>query len=282
MSAPRPFRLRTPHGPTLDGLVDAPDGVAGPRPVVVVCHGFKGFMEWGFFPALAALLAARGLLAVRFDFSGSGMRPGEDRVSDPAAFRDDTISRQLADLLAVVAGLEEIAGERADLGKLGLFGHSRGGAVALLAAAHPGLARRVGALVTWSAIARLDRWSAAEKAAWRRRGTLPVVNSRTGQELALGTGVLDDLEAHGEALDLAAAAGRRTAPWRIVHGDDDESVPVAEAEALAAAAAPPCELLRIPDADHTYRARHPFAGPTPQLVAALNATQGWFLRHLRG
>ncbi|HEX2251699.1 MAG TPA: alpha/beta hydrolase, partial [Thermoanaerobaculia bacterium] len=165
---------------------------------------------------------------------------------------------------------------------VGLFGHSRGGAVALLAAAHPELADvPVRALVTWAAIARVDRWSDEEKEAWRRDGSLPVVNSRTGQVLPLGIDLLRDVETHRTELDLAAAARRRRAPWLIVHGSDDTSVGAEEGERLAAAASDPKELLLVEGADHTFGAKQPWVGPTPQLIAAMNATQTWFRRHLR-
>jgi len=38
--------------------------------------------------------------------------------------------------------------------------------------------------------------------------------------------------------------------------------------------------ILIPGANHTFGARHPFAGPTPQLIQAMNATQGWLRRYL--
>lgn len=281
MSERRAFQHPGPEGRLLDGFLDLPEEPRpGPCPVIVVCHGFKGFMEWGFFPHLAELLADRGFVVVRFNFSGAGVRPGEDRVSDVAAFRADTYSRELAELGSVLAGLGEITGGRCDGRRLGLFGHSRGGAIALLAAAHPEIGGEVEALVTWAAIARLDRWSDEEKARWRREGQLVVTNSRTGQELPLGRELLDDVERHGPALDPVAAARRRTAPWLVVHGSDDESVPGREGERLAEAAGDPKELLLVDGAGHTFGARHPFDHPTPHLIQAMNATQRWFRRHL--
>jgi dienelactone hydrolase len=287
MATTTPFTLSAPSGAILDGLVDLPDPQRHPgaRPAVVICHGFKGFMEWGFFPHVGTLLAERGFVAVRFNLSGSGMRPGGDRVDDPEAFRANTHSREVEDLLtifeATAATGSEIAAGRVDLARIGLFGHSRGGGNAVLAAARE--PDRVKALVTWASVADFDRYSSDQKDAWRGDGELPVVNARTGQQLALGLGLLEDLEAHRADLDIQAAAGGRKAPWLIVHGGRDESVPAAEGERLAEVskrAAPPAELLLIPEADHTFGSRHPFAGPSPSLIQALNATQGWFRRHL--
>ena len=279
MSQTVPFILHTGATP-LHGLVDLPDA-PGERPTVVICHGFKGFMEWGFFPYLAHLLAERGFVAVRFNLSGTGMRPGDELVTDPEAFRENTYSRELADLLAVLEATgETIAPGRVDRGRLGLFGHSRGGGGALLASARPPWRERVRALVTWAAISDVDRFTAEQKEEWRRHGELPAVNSRTGQRLALGLGLLTDVEERRAELDLLAAAGTRRAPWLIVHGADDESVPADEGRRLAERAAGEKELLVIPGASHTFGSRHPFAGPTPQLVQALNATQRWYRSHL--
>jgi pimeloyl-ACP methyl ester carboxylesterase len=275
MSTTAPFTL----GP-LHGLVDLPEE-PGERPTIVLCHGFKGFMEWGFFPYLAELLADRGFVVVRFNVAGAGMVPGEDVVSDPGAFKANTHGREMADLLAVLdATGGSIAPGRVDRGRLGLFGHSRGGGNAILAAGREPWRGRVRALVTWAAVATFDRYSPGQKAAWRRDGELPVVNARTGQKLALGAELLEELDR--EDLDVPAAARSVRAPWLIVHGEEDESVAVADADRLAAASSGSRELLRIPGANHRFGARRPFVGPTPHLIQAMNATQRWFRRHLSG
>lgn len=265
---------------TLWGRVTAPDDGAA-HPAVVVCHGFKGFLEWGFFPPLAELLANRGFTVVRFNFRGSGMAPGDELVTDLEAFRDATFTGDLEDLLAVLRSLrDDVAPGLVAEGPVGLLGHSRGGGAALLAAAHDETMDRVGALVTWAAVSTFHRFPEEARDDWRRKGTVTIVNGRTGQELPLGLTVLEDLERHRGGLDLVAAAGRREAPWLLVHGEEDETVPIAEAELLTRAAADPVTLERLPGSGHTFDAQHPFAGPTPALVTAFNATQTWFRRHL--
>jgi uncharacterized protein len=281
VSAPQPFTLTRPEGGVLHGLVDFP-AAPGPRPAVVICHGFKGFMEWAFFPSLASLLAERGFVAIRFNLSGTGMQPGDERVTDPQAFRANTHSAELGDLLRVLAATgTEIAPDRVDRERLALVGHSRGGGAAVLAAALEPWRGRCRALVTWAAISTVDRYSADDKRRARDTGELPVVNTRTGQRLALGPQYFADVERNAATtLNILAAAARVTAPWLIVHGADDETVPPAEAATLAQHATGPHDLLLVTGGNHTFGARHPFAGPTPALIQALNATQTWLRRHV--
>lgn len=268
------------------GVAQWPDKPAcGPDcwPTVVICHGFKGFMEWGFFPPLAELLVERGFTVIRFNYSGSGMGPGEELVTDTEAFRSNTFSLELIETLRVLqAAGTEIAPDRVDPERIALLGHSRGGGASLLAAAHPDWRDRLKALVTWAGVGTFHRWDAATREVWHQKGGLPIKNARTGQDLELGIELLADLEHQGSVLDLERAASKRKAPWLIVHGAGDETVAAAEAESLERAAADPRELLMIDGGGHTFGAVHPFAGPTRELIQAMNATQVWLRRHLCG
>lgn len=280
MSAPQRFTLTTTAGAVLQGLLNLPAS-GGPAPAIVAAHGFKGFMEWGFFPYFADLLSDRGFAVVRFNFSSAGMRPGDELVTDREAFRRGTVGENLAELTAVLEAVADggIAPGAIDPARISLFGHSRGGGAALLAAAQPAWRDRIRALVTWASVGTFDRLTEEQLADYRRRGEFEILNVRTGQRLMLGLEILDDLEAHRAERDLTAAAARRTAPWLIVHGDRDETVPHAEAEALDRAAGGSHRLLIISGGDHGLGGRHPFPGPRPELIQALNATQSWFREH---
>jgi dienelactone hydrolase len=246
-----------------------------PRPAVVVLHGFKGFKDWGMFPPLADRLARAGFSAVSLNVSGAGV-DDEGAFSFPERFGRNTFSAELGDLgLAIDALAAGALGVPAPT-SIGLLGHSRGGGVAILRAADDA---RVRALVTWASIATVRRWGPDVVAAWRTTGRQDVVNARTGEVLPLYTEVLDDIDAHAARLDIEAAAARVAAPWLIVHGTADEAVPVAEADRLAAAQ-PGAVLERIDGAGHTFGARHPWAGSTPELDRAMTRSVTWFATHL--
>lgn len=280
------FIIESSAGQELHGVVHLPQR-GGPCPTVVICHGFKGFMEWGFFPPLANLLAERGMTAIRFNFSGAGMKPGDNLVTDTEAFRLATLSRDRDDLLDVLAALErgELAAGRADISRLGIIGHSRGGNTAVLTAAHANWRQRLRALVTWASVGSYpDLYPEALKDEWRQNGHLNVKNARTGQELPVDASVLIEMETHKSELTALGQAPHVEAPWLIVHGTDDPGVPVEQARQLNEAATHEQEhmrlLLEIQDGGHTFGAVHPFQGPTPHLIEAMNATQLWLKRWL--
>ncbi len=245
-----------------------------PRPAVLVLHGFKGFKDWGMFPAAAQRLARAGFTAVTLNLSGSGVDEHGD-FAYPERFGHNTYSAEQHDVQVAITALARGELGLAATAGFGLIGHSRGGGTAILAAADDA---RVRALVTWAAIAEVHRWP-GQGAEWRRAGKLEIVNSRTGQVLPLYPDVLDDVERNQAVLDLPAAAERVRVPWLILHGTADESVRVEEAHLLASHA-PEARLLLLEGAGHTFGAVHPFAGMTPELAQALDETVKWMGRHL--
>ena len=254
------------------------DGGSARRPVVVVCHGFKGFKNWGFFPWLGERLAAAGFLSVSFNFSGCGVGADLFEFTELDRFAADTITRQIDDLGTVLDGVTSgaLGCGVADPRRIAVLGHSRGGGVAVLRARED---RRVGAVVTWAGVAKGLRWPAEERREWRARGFAEFPNARTGQMMRVDVTLLDDLETNAGRFDILRAASESRAPFLIVHGDADLSVPATEASALyGAAPAGRAELLLLPGAGHTFGAEHPWKGPTPALERALEHTIAWLER----
>lgn len=266
------FVLHRPGGLAIRG--ETVTVSADPQRTVVICHGFKGFSHWGFFPHLAGEIAAAGMRAISFDFSGSGIGEDRETFTDHEAFGKNTFTQELADLDAVI---EEARRREWITRPYGLFGHSRGGGVAIL---HAAVNPRVKALATWSAISHVTRWTPSDVITWRERGFVDIVNARTGQVMKLGTRILDDVEAHsGSTLDIAAAAGRIHVPWLILHGSEDETVPRAEGERLHDLSSR-TSTLRIIETDHGFGAKHPLTGVPEGLSAAVRETREFFEKHL--
>ncbi len=267
----------------LFGSLHLPPDERRPTGAVLIVHGFKGFKDWGFFPTIAESLAAGGLVALRFNLSGCGIREEGDRFDDPERFETNTYSQELADISDAWDHLGRV-GEAAYGRRLpgGLLGHSRGGATSIVYAAER---RDVRALVTWSAIARLDRYGPEAVAAWKRGEAVPIVNARTSQTFHLRSGFWDDIERNRERYDLIARAAEVDADWLIVHGEADETVPVQEATDLLIASRggrgkEMTRLERVPLTGHTFGATHPFAGSTRALDMALRWTVDWFSKRL--
>lgn len=275
MSTPSLTRHRLP-GALGEILIDVRTGDrSAPRPAVLVIPGFKGFKDWGMFPPFAERLARAGFTAVTCNLSGSGVDDSGEFVW-PGRFGANTYSHELGDIRTVVDAMTggELGFPAVD--SLGLVGHSRGGGMAILTTAGDA---RIGRLVTWAAIATVDRWSDEAKESWRRRGSVNIHNSRTGQDFPLGTEVLDDIEQHAHgSLDIPAAAARIRVPWLIIHGEEDETVDPADARVLHTASGGRAELLPIPATGHTFGAAHPWKGITPALDQVYQATVRWLSR----
>ena len=245
---------------------------------VVVCHGFKGFKDWGFFPHAARHLADRlGCPAVTFNFTGSGVGADLENFTEREAFARNTFSKELEDLTAVLAGLG--GGELGEVsfdpvGRLGVLGHSRGGVAAILAGELPS----VRAVVTWAAIASAERYASMFVGLGPDEPAL-VKNARTGDVLPLHRDVVEDLRAHPDRFDLAASLRRSEIPLLVVHGTGDTSVPPDDGRRLAAASHR-ARLALIEGAGHTFETGHPFEGPSPELERALELTMSHFDTHV--
>src|SRR5258705_8891027 len=125
-TSPEAFEIPCKDGLAIRGEVYPPASSLG---TVILCHGFKGFAHWGFFPYLGRTLAENGLTAITFDFSGSGIGRDRESFTEADAFAGNTLSREQEDL----ENLVDYARRRKLIeGKFGLFGHSRGGGTAIL------------------------------------------------------------------------------------------------------------------------------------------------------
>lgn len=274
-----PFQLPNTHHDLIRGDVHLPEHSDG-APVLIICHGFKGFKDWGGFPRAADFFAGEGFVTVRFNFSLNGVEDDFMEFTALDRFARNTISRELEDVRTLVDALIDgtLLPPGCDVSRLGLIGHSLGGGVAIV---HANEDERVSAITTWAAVADFMRWGEKTRSLWREKGTLDIENARTGQTMPINLTMLGDLEAHAERFSIPAAAARLHRPLLIIHGEQDVSVPIEEARRISAAADPAHTVLHeLPNSDHTFGVRHPFEGETAAFRRVLELSSEYFRRVL--
>jgi dienelactone hydrolase len=275
-----PFTLAHPVDPgrVIRGRVDAPVD-AGPHkryPHVIIVHGFKGFMNWGFFPELGARLAAAGYAGVFFNTSSSGIGEDLENFTEVEAFERCTYSKDLEDIERVRAEVSAGAFAGVDPERAAILGHSRGGGEALIHAAEAG---DLECVITWAAIPAASRFDEAVIARWRAEGYLEIANARTGQVFHVRLDGLDDYEANEARFDIVAATGRLEAPTLLVHGTEDEAVEYEALGLLAAARGAGATTLSVEGAGHTFGIRHPMTATDTAFEEVWSRTRAFLDEH---
>lgn len=240
------------RGQTLKGILHRP--ATNPvRAAVILCHGMESSKESEKLAALSGRLAEKGMLALRFDFSCTGESSGK--------FEEITYSGEVEDLRAAFDLMLQYRPQ-----KIGIFGSSMGGTVALLFAAEE---PRVSALVTVAAPFHPEKITdkllkATEVQNWRSSGFVMYHGRR------INVSLLDDLE----KIHVPDAARKISCPVLIIHGDADDTVPVGDAYELYAQLPGPKKIRIHKGADHR------FSDPAA-LERALDESLDWMSRHLQ-
>lgn len=244
-------------------------------PTLVICHGFKGFKNWGFFPYAAESLAKKGFTVISFNFSMNGVGEELFHFTEMDKFARNTFSREQEDLALLFHSLRERSlplTEAIDPNRLGLIGHSRGGGNSLLYAFEDTAIRSV---VTWNGISDVDFFPPDLKKQMQIHGAALIPNARTGQQMPIQKEVLDDIEANHSRFNILERLASFTRPLLIIQGEADQPRLVEGAHKMAETA-PKATLQILKGADHTFGAVHPFQGTTPDLEEALQQTASFF------
>jgi pimeloyl-ACP methyl ester carboxylesterase len=224
--------------------------------VILFCHGFKGFKDWGAWHLVAAFFANKGYTFIKFNFSHNGI--GSEQLSEFTRldlFRENNYSKEMTDVARVLSWIEQESDLLYD--ELAIIGHSRGGGIALLSAFEN---KGIHKVVTWASIAQFDRFGTdAEKALWRETGSKNFYNARTQQDMKIGYQFLEDYEQNKERLNIEKAVSGLQKPQLIIHGKNDEAVGFSGAQRLQKWN-PMAELFLLENANHVFGAQHPFEG----------------------
>ena len=235
-----------------------PDGQ--PKPVIIFTHGFKGFKDWGHFNLLARYFAERGFAFIKFNFAYNGTSVENDTdMHDLEAFGNNNFSLELDDMQALIDLLHDPIGpitqNELDINRIYLIGHSRGGGAVILKAAEDS---RVKAVATWAAVSDYDqRWTKEQMHQWKQDGVQWIINSRTGQQMPLYYQMVEDYYQNRHRLDIPVVIKKMQQPLLIVHGGQDETVPVQMAHALRNWKSD-AEMHILQEANHSFGGSHPF------------------------
>jgi len=239
------------------------------KPVVIICHGFKGFKDWGMFPRAATYLADQGFAVITFNFSGNGIGEDLETFTELEAFGHNTYAQEQEDLAFLVGKVKEgeVPGhEQMDPSNIALIGHSKGGAAVIIyAASHP---EDINAVITWNGIANVDIFGEEVRKQIRENGVGYVENARTKQKMPIYPVVIEDIDTHKEEYDIPARVSELKQPLLLVQARNDIERIVNGASTLIKHVKNG-RLVWINDAGHTFNTTHPYKEDTPAFTGAL-------------
>ena len=216
--------IKNGHGERLDYAFH--EGERGAKNIVVLGHGVTGNKDRPFIVALAEGLAAVGIPALRFSFSGNGTSEGR--------FIHSTISKEVDDLCVVLDRLKDYA--------ICYVGHSMGGAVGVLRASEDS---RIQLLVSLAGMVHTKAF------AQREFGDVTPDEGFMWDEpdCPLSQVYMDDLTQINTVVDRAPQI---TVPWLLVHGDEDDVVPIEDSHDILERVDGQAQLITLEGASHVF------------------------------
>lgn len=224
---------------------------------VILCHGFPSDKNSRTNRRLTDLLIPQSIATLRFDWYGMG-----DSPEPLSQLRIKKCEEQLD------AGVRFLT-ERS-MQALGLIGSSFGGFMAILSAPRYPLLQALGLkcpVVDFSEVLRLELGADAMDQ-WKRTDHIPDVfgsNRPTPLPYAFFEECLTYNGYH--------SASRIQAPTLIVHGDQDEIIPVHQIDRLLTSLSVPKDFRPIPGANHQFGRPEDFRLMTTHLAK-------WMIAHL--
>jgi alpha-beta hydrolase superfamily lysophospholipase len=239
---------------------------------LVICHGFKGFKDWGMFPYVAKQLSDH-YDVITFNFSHNGIGDDLLEFTELEKFAANTYTRELEDLHTLIQHIRggslpttyEIRNQ-----PIFLLGHSKGAGVSLIYSFdYPDLIQGV---ISWNGIVNLDLFSVEEKHEMRSKGRAYVYNARTKQQMPLNLELLEDLQVRQANYHIIERVKSAITPIVLIQGTED-GVWLREGSAKLIEANAAIDWIQIPGGNHTFNSVHPFQGTTNPLEEAIRQTK---------
>lgn len=247
-------------------------------PIVIFCHGYKGYKDWGAWNYVAEEFAKKGFFFLKFNFSHNGGT--EDNLidfPDLESFGKNTYSQEVRDLRQVIEFItsNNLWDHKLDTNRIYVIGHSRGGAITMLEGMRNDKVKKI---ATWAAIASIeDRFPKGEELEkWKKEGVRTVVNGRTKQQMPHYISFYEDFLEHQEELNIQKALEENNKRQLIIHGTEDEAVSIKNAELLHEWNRN--SVLKTYKTGHTFGSKHPWTdcGMPLELMQAVENTIEFF------
>jgi pimeloyl-ACP methyl ester carboxylesterase len=229
------------------------------QPVVIFCHGYKGFKDWGAWNIMANKFAKAGLCFVKFNFSHNGgtIKQPID-FPDLKSFGNNNYSKELEDLERVITWCHQNLknSPNINVNNTVLIGHSRGGGIAAIKASED---QRVKKLITLAGVSDFKSrfGSKDEIRQWKVDRVKFVENGRTKQKMPHYYQFYEDYIKNEARLNIKTALKNLKIPHLIIHGEADSTVQISEAENLSKWSKDN-NFIRLKRADHVFNTHHPW------------------------
>lgn len=221
------------------------------KPLVIFCHGYKGYKDWGAWNISAEEFANANLFFVKFNFShNGGTLENPIDFPDLEAFGENNFIKELNDLEDVIEWIIKNYNfkNEIDIDNITLIGHSRGGGIVTIKASEN---KKITSVITWSGVSDYEaRFPKGEQLeGWEKQGVSYVLNGRTHQKMPHLYQFYQNFKDNKERLTIKNAVQKLTIKHLIIHGKKDEVVLPVEAKNLHAWN-PKSELIFIDEMNH--------------------------------
>ena len=229
------------------------------KEVVIFCHGYKGYKDWGAWDLIAEEFAKNNYFFVKMNFSHNGGTIDQPiDFPDLEAFGRNNFLIELDDLDTVVSWIhsDQVFSREKNQNSIFVIGHSRGGGIVALKGASD---KRIKKIISWAGVSDFgSRFPDGEPLElWKKNGVAYITNSRTKQQMPHYIQFYDTFKENEAELSIQTAVSNLDIPYLIVHGDEDETVPLIEARNLNSWSGK-SRLEIIPGGNHTFGSSHPW------------------------
>ena len=230
------------------------------KPVVIFCHGYKGFKDWGAWNLVGKEFAKNNFSFIKFNFShNGGTIKNPIDFPDLEAFGNNNFSHELNDIEIILESLIKNKDFKNDFdfNDISLIGHSRGAGSVIIKASEN---KKISKVISWAGVSdfkvRFNEGS-NEFDNWRKKGVMYVENARTKQLMPHYFQFFQDFKKHEERFNIKSAVEKLKIPFLIIHGSKDSSVLPAEGENLFLWSKSG-EIQIIEGSDHVFKSKHPW------------------------